>query len=469
MGANINSPLNEYFPNITADDETFVFTRRVAADDEDIYVSHSSPEGWIPAASIGAPINTPGKEGAVAISPDGQYIFFAADYPGRGMGRFDIYMSRRIANGWSTPENIGAPVNSGDWDTQPCFSSDGHTLYFVSKRPGGLGGSDIWKSSFENGKFGEAVNLGPNINTSGEDQCPFLHYDNQTLYFSSNGHMGFGDADLFVARRQADGTWGKAENIGYPINGPGKEMSLLVSRNGKKAFFASDRLNGQGGLDIYSFDLHTAAQPQQISYVKGVITDKRSGQKLAAQVELINVDNNQTAAQVMSNPNTGEYLVILASNSDYALNVNRDGYMFHSENFSLKESSSNEPFRRDVALNPVEVGQKVVLRNIFFDVDQSVLKATSQAELGKLIAFLQQYPKAKIEISGHTDNTGAKARNQVLSQDRAKAVYDYLVSKGIDKTRLTFKGYADSQPVATNDTDANKALNRRTEFKIIGL
>jgi outer membrane protein OmpA-like peptidoglycan-associated protein len=474
LGPNVNTPDYEYFPVLTADRQTLVFTRnkrRTAGMDfqEDFYISFlGKEEDWGVAMNLGEPINTDDNEGAQTITADGQQLFFTGCNRKGGMGSCDIYRSVREGRSWSRPENLGAPVNSNKWESQPSISSDGKTLYFASNREGGKGGSDIYVTRLgANGQWTDPRNLGDSINTEGAEETPFIHPDGRTLYFTSDGHVGMGGKDIYVVRMKDDGTWGTPKNLGFPINTHKDEMGLFVDATGALAYFASDREGGQGKLDIYSFPLYDAVRPTPVTYVKGVVKDRDSKRPLGARFELIDLSTSQTVVESRSDRVSGEFLVCLPVGHDYGLNVSKDGYLFHSENFSLTAmAEQGKPYSMNVELQPIEFGKSVVLRNIFFETGSFDLKPESTAELEKLLAFMEQNPKIRIEIGGHTDNVGQRQDNQVLSENRANAVRLYLQGKGIDAARMTHKGYADMEPVDTNDTAEGRARNRRTEFKV---
>ncbi|MCB0410731.1 MAG: OmpA family protein, partial [Flavobacteriales bacterium] len=319
------------------------------------------------------------------------------------------------------------------------------------------------------GKFSVAQKLSDVINSKGREESVFIHPDNQTLYFSSNGHVGFGGLDIFMSKKQPDGNWGAPINLGYPINTASDENSLLVGPDGTIAYFASNRKGGIGGLDIYQFEMPKEIRPEKITYTKGKIYDAKTKQPLEANFELIDVENGKTLTQSFSDA-TGEFFVTITANKNYMVNVNRPGYLFYSENFLMKnkEADFNKPFVIDIPLEPIDIDGVVELKNIFFDVNKWDLKPESKAELEKLTQFLTSNPKLKIELGGHTDNSGDKKFNATLSTNRAKAVYDYLVTNGkIDAARLSYKGYAETKPKVPNDSPENKAKNRRTEFKVI--
>ncbi|MCX6231658.1 MAG: OmpA family protein [Bacteroidetes bacterium] len=472
MGGNVNSENDEYLPAITADEQTLIITVSNMAKQtfEDFYICHKVNNEWTKAQNMGAPLNTAGNEGAQCISPDGQYIYFTACNRDDGYGSCDIYSSHKIGDKWTLPENLGEPVNTTAWESQPSISADGKTLYFASARPGGKGGMDIWSSTqIAEGKWAVPVNLGDSINTINDDISPFIHPDNQTLYFSSNGRMGMGGKDIYFSRKNAKGNWGTPVNIGYPINTFADEINLVVNAKGDLAFYSSNKPGGYGKLDLYTFELYKDARPMAVNYMKGKVFDAESHQNLVARFELINLETGEVVTQSKSEAGSGEFLVCLPTGKEFALNVSRDGYLFYSEHISLSGTSSiMKPFLKDVPLKPIQIGESVVLNNIFFETDKFDLKPQSKVELNKLLALMKQNPGLKIEISGHTDNVGSEAHNISLSGSRARAVYDYLVTNGIAAARLTSKGYGWSKPVDTNDTEAGRANNRRTEFKVVG-
>jgi outer membrane protein OmpA-like peptidoglycan-associated protein len=416
---------------------------------------------------MGAPINTPENEGTITLSPDGQYVFFTGCNRQDGQGSCDLYFSALDGDQWKEPKNLGFPINTRAWESQPSLSFDGKTIYFTSDRPGGYGGMDIWFSTYNKGKWSAPQNIGPEINTPGNEQCPMIAKDDQTLYFNTDGRVGMGGVDLFICRKTPDGRWGKAENLGYPINTHADEICLVLTANGENAFYVSKRPGGAGGLDLYEFKLYEQARPKKTGYVKGVVFDAITKLKLKAKIELIDLATAKTVVEAYSNKLSGEFIICLQGNKDYALNVSCEGYLFHSENFSLKNQSATDPLVLSVPLYPIEAGGKVVLKNIFFDVDQYVLKTESKIELDKLVSFLKANATLTIEVSGHTDNSGNKQKNLDLSFNRAKAVVSYLVEQGIASNRLTARGYADAQPIADNKTEAGRKQNRRTEFKIL--
>jgi len=416
--------------------------------------------------------------GDVAISPDGKIIIFSAcdeidGYgPNReGYGGCDIFFVKRVGDKWSRPVNMGPPISGKAWDVQPSYASDGKTLYFVSQRKGGLGSSDIWVSTLTDaGVWGNPVNLGPTINTKNREEAVFIHPDNQTLYFASNGHVGLGGLDIFVSKRQEDESWGEPLNLGYPINTFNDENGLIVAAGGETAYFSSNREGGQGGLDMYQFTLHEDVRPIKVTYMKGKVYDSQTKKNLGSKFELLDLATGKVIMESNSDRVTGEFLICLPINKNYALNVSKKGYVFYSENFSMKESgSSSDPFLMDVPLQAIGEGIFITLKNIFYESGSYELREASFVELGKLIDFLNKNQNLIVEIEGHTDDVGDLKSNQVLSENRAKSVYEYLIGNDVLKERLSYKGYGETQPIRPNTNEADRAKNRRTVFKIVSL
>lgn len=472
MGPNINTQEQEYSPAFSIDEQTIYITRRTgdlsnSRPNEDIYYSTKKNGEWTKIRNIGPPINTSENEGAFSVSADGHYIFFTSCSRPGGKGQCDIWLTIDREGKWSEPMNLQAPINTKYWESQPSIASNGRVLYFTSDRPGGYGGTDLWQSKFGEKGWSEPVNLGPEINTSKDEQFPFIHSDNTTLYFSSDGHPGMGKSDLFMTLLKPDGSWKEPENLGYPINTTGYDWNMVVSRNGSTAFYSSDKMpDGKGGLDIYTFELPSTLQAQQVSYVRGLVRDAKTKQPLQSSVVLTPLDNSPSTISY-TNKTTGTLLVPLKANVRYALTIDKKDYLFHSEYFDMPNMPSDQPFEILIELQKIEVGKSVVLNNIFFDTDKHVLKEESNTELQNLLTFLEKNRELKIEIAGHTDNVGSSSYNETLSEMRAKAVFDYLTSSGVESSKISFKGYGDTQPVATNSTPEGRAANRRTTFTIL--
>lgn len=484
LGPAVNSEGSEYYPCMTVDEKQLLLTREVKDPrapegvGEDFYMTERSTGDWEPAFPLST-VNTPLREGAPSLSPDGQTLIFTAcemfgDYgPGRqGWGSCDLFVSQRVGGEWSAVQNLGSKVNSRNWESQPSFSADGRSLFFVrgKRGPRGIQEQDIYKAVLqEDGQWSQAKPIEGAVNTRFEEESVLIHPDGQTLYFSSNGHPGMGGLDIYLSRLQPDGTWGEPVNLGYPINTNGSENSLLVSARGEVAIFASDREGGYGGLDLYSFELPEEVRPQPVTYTRGVVLDAKSFKKLGARFELVDLETGQLVAESYSDERTGEFLVPLPVNRNYALNVNRKGYLFHSEHFKPEATADGKPYELEVLLHKIRPESKTILNNIFFESAKFDLLPASEVELDNMVGFLQENATVVVAIEGHTDNVGGDEDNRVLSQNRAKAVVDYLVEKGIEARRLRAEGFGEDQPIETNETEAGRAKNRRTEFRILSL
>lgn len=468
LGDSVNSKDLEYYPTITIDGKELIYTRRVRNVNEDFYGSELTSSGWTKSKALNGNINTNQNEGAQNISQDGQWLIFTGCNFPEGYGSCDLYISYLLASGtWSAPENMGNRINTESWESAPSLSPDKRDLYFSSNRPEGYGGKDIYVSHrLPTGKWSEPENLGPQINTPGDESCPFIHADNQTLYFTSNGHVGYGGDDLFLTRKGPKGAWSNAENLGYPINTIENEGSLVITADGGTAYYASDRSDTRGGLDLYSFELRGDVRPVRTLWVKGKVFDKNTIKGLPSAVELTDLATKALVSKVQTDE-TGNYLITLPVGRDYAFNVNRKGYLFYSENFSLSQKNPDSTYNIDIPLQPIEANAIIVLKNIFFDVNKSALRSESQVELATVVQLLKDNPALKIQINGHTDNIGKSADNLALSNGRAQAVVGYLSSHGIDSKRLSFKGFGDTQPLADNKTEEGRAKNRRTELKVV--
>jgi outer membrane protein OmpA-like peptidoglycan-associated protein/tetratricopeptide (TPR) repeat protein len=469
LGDSINSDVSEYYPTITIDGKKLIFTRRVNNFNEDFYGSDWTGDHWTKARALVGNINTNMNEGAQNVSQDGQLLIFTGCNFPDGYGSCDLYISYLTPEGWSVAENLGSTVNTEFWESAPSLSPDKRDLYFSSNRPGGYGGNDIYVTHrLQNGRWSEPENLGPVINTAGDESAPFIHADNQTLYFTSGGHPGYGGDDLYMSRKGPDGKWTSPVNLGYPINTIENEGSLVVAADGKTAYYASDRADSRGGLDIYSFELRSDVRPARTLWVKGKVFDVKTKKGLPSSVELSDLSTGTLMSRVQTDE-TGNYLITLPIGKDYAFEVGRKGYLFFSENFPLSQKQPDSTYNIDIPLEPIEPNATVVLKNIFFDVNKYDLKPESQIELDRLVQLLKDNPGLAIQINGHTDNTGKPADNMSLSENRAKAVVHYLITKGINEKRLSSKGWGDTKPVADNKTEEGRALNRRTELKVISV
>lgn len=469
LGDSVNGPRSEYYPSVTVTDSLLVFTRRTGDQREDFMQSTIKNKRFGKAELIDGDINIEPLKGAITVSQDGEWLLFAGNLSGPGLGGYDIYLSQYTPQGWSEPQNLGTTVNTEFWESSPALSPDKRVLYFSSNRPGGYGGRDLYMSVRQlNGRWGQAVNMGPVVNSAGDELAPFIHADNQTLFYTSDGLPGYGNSDLFVLRKNEKGEWGAPENLGYPINTIENEGSLAVSADGLTAYYASDRSDSRGNLDLYSFQLRPNIRPNRTLYVKGKVTDAKTKQGIPSTVELTDNNSNLVLMKVQTDE-LGDYLVTLPTGKDYTFTVNRKGYLFYSEVYALSRKDADSTYQKDIALNPVQLNASFVFNNILFATNSYALPANGLAELQQLLQILQDNPTLKIEISGHTDNTGNPKDNLTLSANRAKAIVEFLSAKGIDSSRLSYKGYGDTQPVADNNTESGRAKNRRTSFTVTGL
>ena len=493
VGDGINSIFDEYWPSLTADEQTMVFTVLVPRDmqlfeennllpktaqyfHEDFYESHRSADGiWQERKPLKGNINTQSNEGAQTLSADGSMMFFTACGRSDSKGSCDIYFSYKVKDGWSEPKNIGAPVNTPFWESQPCFAADGKTLFFVSNRPNGLGEKDIWQATMQGFDsqgtplFSDVKNLGKKINTSKDEVSPFLHHDNKTLYFSSDGWYGLGGLDIFISRKDDAGEWSEPVNLGYPINTSSDESGLVINARGNRAYFSSNYHEEKNtGKDIYFFNLPSNIQPTPVLYVKGRVFDAETDENLPAKFQLQDLSNGQLVLTARSNKFSGEFLITLPLGGSYAFKAEHPGYMFYSGHFEIDTSHPlDKYYQLDIALNPIKSGVKMILENIFYETNSFELLEKSKIELDELVKFMKENSSVKILIGGHTDNVGTAAYNQKLSENRAESVYKYLISKEIKPERLKFKGFGLNNPIDTNDTEEGRAKNRRTEIVIL--
>lgn len=468
---------SQYFPVLTADEQTLVFTALKPEGDEDLMTATFNGETWSPPVSLSPNINTPENEGTASLSADGRTLVFTACQGRKGFGSCDLYMSSKTGNDWSKPENLGPTINTRYYESQPALTADGRQLYFVSDRPGGKGRRDIWRSDRStDGSWTEPVNLGEPINTPFNEASPFIHPNGQSLFFASEGHVGMGGYDLFVADYEPAG-WSAPTNLGYPINTSEDQASLFVSANGSRAYYSYEEQ--KDGISqksrLYTFDLPETLRERvkPVSYLKGIVTDAKTSKPLPATVELIDLKSNQTISRVQADAQTGAYTAILPSGGEYALYVSVPGYLFKSLSFDFSQKTKEERtagtgISLPVPLEPVAAGASANerLNNLFFETGQYTLADKSRTELDRLVNFLQTNPTVTIEISGHTDDTGDAAANLTLSQKRAQSVVSYLTKAGIAPARIQAVGYGKTRPLVPNTTDENRQLNRRIEWKI---
>jgi len=516
LGKSINTKYPDYAPVISADEAIMIFTARRPDEEmspfggyfEDLYESERIGGAWTKSKTIGKPVNVEGQHDAtIGLSPDGHTLFVYNDNKGNG----DILISTDENGAWSKPVRLGKNINTKDYhEPDASLSFDGKTLYFTSNKPGGLGGHDIYKSSWDEDKerWGESVNLGNVLNTVYEERSIFIHPDGETMYFASKGHNTIGGYDLFYSKLK-NGEWQKPINFGYPLNTPHDDVQLVVAGNGRYGYYSSYKAGGYGEKDIYLITflgpeklpilsnednlIASIAEPIKEKFVEpeviqeganmailtGIIRDEKTQKPLKANIVLIDNEENKIIAEFTSDAVTGKYLVSLPGGKNYGIAVKRDGYLFHSENFVIPQESGFKQYEKNVDLKKIEIGQKIILRNIFFDVSKWSLRNESVNELERLIKLMNENPTMKIELSGHTDTRGSDESNRVLSKHRAQSVVEYLVDHGVAKDRLKSAGYGEKQPIHSHSkvyAEKSKTKreemhqeNRRTEFKVLSL
>jgi len=475
LGSGVNSTHSEYTPGLSLDGKSLIFTRVVG--NEDFYISLMDSTGTFVKAVPMEGMNTSQNEGAHAISADGKYIILTACDRRDSYGSCDLYYSSYENGKWNNAINMGHVVNSAAWDSQPTLSADGRTLYFSSRRLGTLGASDIWKTwRNERNAWVTPVNIGANINTEGDDQSPFLHPDGNTLYFRSDGRPGMGDFDIYFSRfNDSTETWRPPVNIGYPINTKGDDGALIVSLDGTKAIFATD-MNFEtmvkgNNLNLVAFDLYPEARPMPTTYVKGNVISEESQLSLASSIKILNLKSKKVIYQTLTGKD-GFFMSGIPTGDIYACIAEAPGYQYQAIKFDLSDSIYYKPYKLKISLKklvkPVtKTEEKVtVLQNIFFKSGSAELLKESDTELDLLYQMLVSLPDANVHIIGHTDDIGNDQDNFLLSQNRAKSIATALVNRGITSTRITTEGKGESIPVADNKTDEGRKLNRRTEFII---
>jgi outer membrane protein OmpA-like peptidoglycan-associated protein len=493
MGPAINSEVADYGVLISPDGSRMTFTSRRSNSTggkinkatseyfEDIYGSTRTETGWSAPLPLAAPVNTEINDASVGLYNDGKTMIIYRDDKGVG----DLFESTREGELWSEPKPLGEAINSPANETSAWLSADGKQLFFVSDREGGIGGQDIWISRWDAtaNAWGEAENPGPVVNTIEDEDGVFLHPDGQTLYFSSKGHSCMGGYDVFKSSL-VDGHWSQPENLGWPVNSPDDDLFFVLTANGTTGHFSSVRPNGLGEDDLYRVDFLPETKPEETAAMsgsgkpensngantvtlRGKVMDLKMLAGMEATIELLDLSDGRVVLSFTSDPKTGEYLAVVPGGHNYAMHVQANGYLLHSENISTGTDGGTMDMNMNVSLQSMESGTHEVMRNIFFESDQATLTPASLGELGQLLTLLRDNPTLRLEIGGHTDSDGSESHNDELSTKRAYAVVDHLVNNGIPAERLEAKGYGAAQPLVANDSEENKARNRRTEMRVL--
>lgn len=490
LGEVINSPYPDYAPVMSPDLSYFIFTSRREGSTggnkdhkgkyfEDIYLAdyNKDKNEFSNLRALPGSVNTDGHEASISVSWDGQFLFIYKDDDGDG----NIYMSRHVDGSWTNAEKMPDEINSKYYENHAYLSPDGEKLYFLSDRPGGFGGKDIWMcKKTGNNKWSKAENLGSRINTEYDEESPVLLSDGKTLYFSSKGHESMGGFDIFYSIYE-DNEWSYPQNLGYPLNTSDDDVFFVPTLDGREAYYSSITNEGTGEMDIYRILI--TSDLKQLAVLNGEVKDTIKNEGILSKISVYDFETGNLYSQT-STDETGYYSMTLEAGRKYKLVVTTDaGYTVEDIlSVPIKEEESltfYKPYyftqsliatEGDTLVNRINVGQRMgdrfVLRNVYFDFDKSTLRPESKDELDRLVALLNALPEIKIELSGHTDNKGSASYNKQLSKDRAESVVNYLISEGISKSRLTYIGYGFEQPIATNETDAGRQLNRRVEFRI---
>lgn len=509
LGSTINTTYHDYAPLISTDESVLIFTSKRMSDkndkpnqdneyDEDIYISYRDSTGWRPAVGMGEPINTSLNDATIGVSADGTQLFI---YKSENGG--DVYMSKKEGKTWEKPKALPSSINTNWHESAASFSYDNNTIFFCSNNPDGnsnYGQHDIYMSRKEKkGKWGDPSNIGTMVNSEYDEADVFMHPDGRTLYFSSNGHSSMGGYDIFKTVLRDDGTWSSPENLGYPINTPSDDRFFVLSGSGKHGYYSSAKPGGIGGHDIYmitflgperqaflsnednllacltnpikekvSIESSVEIKTSRLTVVKGIVQDGMAAEFLPIDADIDITDNatGEVISTLKADLTNGKFLIPLPSGKNYGIAVKKEGYLFYSANFDIPATTNYQEIILDIKLLKLQKEAKIVLRNVFFEFGKSNLKPESYSELDRLVEILLSNVKMRIEIGGHTDNKSSRDFNLKLSEARAKAVVEYL-SKKVGTDRLAYKGYAFDVPVATNDTEDGRALNRRVEFKII--
>lgn len=475
LGDNINTAYDEYAPIISADGEVMIFTSRKALLKEEIdlnmqgmenvYISYYNDMTW----KWGRPqlleetVNQPGRNNsAIALSNDGQRMLLY-----RGDPDGNIYESYLEGEHWTEPVKLPKPINTKKHESSASLGPDGRTIYFVSNRRGGKGGSDIWVCRQAlGGGWGEAENLGSVINTPENEEGVFIHPDGKTLYFSSKGHNAYGGYDIFKSVYE-NGRWSTPQNMGDSINTPGDELFYCITADGKTGYYSSARPGGLGRKDIYEVYYKNKASESKLTLLKGVVIDSDSFEPVSADIEIYDNDKEELITIVKSNSATGKYLVSLPAGKNYGLVVKKKGYLFFSENYDIPVSAAFKEVYKTIPLQTFAIGNKIALKNVFYDYGKATLRPESKNELNQIVKLMSINTDIKIEIASHTDSQGSAEHNMSLSKARSQSVADYLFASGISKENLVVKGYGESRPIASNDTEEGRQLNRRTEITVL--
>jgi outer membrane protein OmpA-like peptidoglycan-associated protein/tetratricopeptide (TPR) repeat protein len=479
----ISSQLDDYLVSLSPDNEIAYYTRKTKdfqisgyksepAFQEKFYFSYRIADNVFDnGKEMPYPFNRNENEGGATITGNNKELIYTVCKMVTSPRQYyncDLYSSKNIKGYWTDIVPLERVNRPDTWESMPSVTADGKELYFVSNRPGGVGGYDIYKSfKDENGEWSEPINVGEPINTPGDEKSPFIHTDTRTLYFSSNGHPGMGGYDIYYVKLNDNNEKPEVKNIGYPINTENDEMGFIVSIDGKYGYFSSNNIKNEsiGGMDFYYFPLYNEAKPEEVILIKGNLKSDDTTKPIKATVQIKSMESKHITFIPVDED--GDYVASLLKNEDYLLTIKGEDIVYQSTYVAAKDSITAPVIKLEMEVQPIEVGKHYRLHNIYFAFNSADILANSQKVLDEFIVFLNDHPTLQIGIEGHTDNVGSDEFNLILSENRAKAVYNYLVNNGIDANRLQYKGFGESSPIATNDTEEGRAMNRRTEFVIL--
>ncbi len=476
----INTRDPELYPSMGVDTQSIYYTRRLENQNDDFYMAYKDSCGeWWGAHNLGHPPNTPNQESAQYISADGHYLFITRceerSDDGFTQGGCDLFMAYRVAydSPWTIPQPFGFTINSPDYEGQATLSPDTRELFFVSDRKGGYGGYDIYVSRFEDGLWQPPVNLGPAVNTPGNETAPYMNLDNKTLFFTSDGRAGMGGTDLFMCRRKTDGTWTAAQNLGYPINTAYDERSACVALDGKELYFASDRNGPAGNFDIFEAEMPSEVQPGRVTYIAGCVYDSVTKQKLtSASIYICNRYKGDTLYEFKSNRGDASFIITLPLGNTYAIHTGYMGHIPVDDTITLDKQYTQKPLEHNVVMLPsnweeIRAIQDSLIGTIHFDPNVIEISATDRSELQKILAPWMQHRNYIFSVNGYTDNTGNPMLNEELSTRRASIITKEIMDiMGMDGVTIFSKGWGEINPITTNDTEEGRRTNRRVEIRL---
>jgi outer membrane protein OmpA-like peptidoglycan-associated protein len=473
----ISTKFDEYLPIISPDQELSFFTRRLEKKSkqsitsiivEEFTWSKKENKTFEVGSALDYPFNIESNEGGASITIDNKILYYTkCSLTQGGYKNCDIYYVFNQDGSWSEVQTFSKNISKIDsWESQPTVSSDGKTIIFASDRKGGYGKIDLYETTFKNGQWSNPENLGDKINSNENEKSPYLHTDGKTLFFASQNFPTLGGFDIFYSRKDSSGNWQQPKNIGYPINSVADEISLFVSTDGNSAYFASNHLNGVGGWDIYSFDLHKEARPERVLFLKGDLLDENGQVLNYVELEIKNIKTKEiTTIKV----DAGTYVSSLTidEKDDVLITVKKEGFAFNSTYISANDTVFKSPSSLDISMQSLDEGKSFAIEDIYFDNNSYELKEITKEVLVEFAKYLEINNSLVIEINGFTDNIGDASDNQILSENRSKAVRDLILLQGISESRISYKGFGESSPKSNNNTEKGRAQNRRTEFRII--